>query len=271
MTMGYKVEIKKAFKDDTAEKISYTQDTSQQTSEILLNASLSKKMYEPSCLEVEIQTEKGIDNFRDKLITFKHNNTTLAKDYYIFNIKKKVKKVILKAYSIDYFLTIDKFCQAFTAKTLVEGIIKPSIQKSQSSHFEKFREILTGVKNGYIANSIVNSARNFHDSVIPYAVQYNESLYDFMVRICNRDGEFLYFDEESKLNIGLKQTNPVGLDFLKPVEIEYLDDKHIKVKYQDGKAVTPGQACVVYLGEQCLMGGIIKQVFKDGKDLWYLK
>ena len=53
--------------------------------------------------------------------------------------------------------------------------------------------------------------------------------------------------------------------------IEYIDDKHIRVKYTDGKAVTPGQACVVYLGEQCLMGGIIKQVFKDGKELWYLK
>ena len=42
-------------------------------------------------------------------------------------------------------------------------------------------------------------------------------------------------------------------------------------KYSDVKAVTPGQACVIYLGEQCLMGGIIKQVFKDGKDIWYLK
>ena len=55
------------------------------------------------------------------------------------------------------------------------------------------------------------------------------------------------------------------------VEIEYIDDKLIRVKYKDVKAVTPGQACVVYLGEQCLMGGIIKQVFKDGKEIWYLK
>ena len=56
-----------------------------------------------------------------------------------------------------------------------------------------------------------------------------------------------------------------------PVTIEYLENNQIKVKYVDGKAVTPGQACVVYLGEQCIMGGIIKQVFKDGKDIWYLK
>ena len=55
------------------------------------------------------------------------------------------------------------------------------------------------------------------------------------------------------------------------VDIEYIDDNHIKVKYKDGKAVTPGQACVIYDKEECLMGGIIKQVFKDGKELWYLK
>lgn len=56
-----------------------------------------------------------------------------------------------------------------------------------------------------------------------------------------------------------------------PVSIEYIDDNHLKVKYKDGKAVTPGQACVIYDGEECIIGGIIKQVFKDGKDIWYLK
>ena len=56
-----------------------------------------------------------------------------------------------------------------------------------------------------------------------------------------------------------------------PVTIEYLDNNQIKVKYKDGKAITPGQACVIYDGEECLMGGIIKQVFKDDKEIWYLK
>ena len=55
------------------------------------------------------------------------------------------------------------------------------------------------------------------------------------------------------------------------VSIEYIDDNHIRVKYKDGKAITPGQACVIYDGEECLMGGIIKQVFKENKELWYLK
>ncbi len=55
------------------------------------------------------------------------------------------------------------------------------------------------------------------------------------------------------------------------VTLEYLDDGTIKVHYPQGvKAVTPGQACVLYLGEQCLGGGIIKEVQKNDQKLWYL-
>ena len=55
------------------------------------------------------------------------------------------------------------------------------------------------------------------------------------------------------------------------VEIEILDNNEILVKYEEGvKSVTPGQACVLYLGDECLGGGIIKEVRKNEKKLWYL-
>lgn len=44
------------------------------------------------------------------------------------------------------------------------------------------------------------------------------------------------------------------------VELEYLDNDEILVKYDNIKSVTAGQACVFYDGEQCLGGGIIKTV-----------
>ncbi len=45
------------------------------------------------------------------------------------------------------------------------------------------------------------------------------------------------------------------------VLVEWIDDKHILVKYPSGvRAVTPGQACVFYNGEECLGGGIIESV-----------
>ena len=54
------------------------------------------------------------------------------------------------------------------------------------------------------------------------------------------------------------------------INVEYLDDGNIIVKYDNVKSVTPGQACVIYDGEECLGGGIIKEVRKDNNKLWYI-
>ncbi|MBQ6497892.1 MAG: tRNA 2-thiouridine(34) synthase MnmA [Bacilli bacterium] len=55
-----------------------------------------------------------------------------------------------------------------------------------------------------------------------------------------------------------------------PVELKYLDDNKILVKYSGIKRVTPGQACVLYKDNLCLGGGIITEVRKDNKKLWYI-
>lgn len=56
-----------------------------------------------------------------------------------------------------------------------------------------------------------------------------------------------------------------------PVELTYLDDSNILVKYPcKVKSVTPGQACVLYLGDECLGCGFIKEVYKNNERLWYL-
>ena len=55
------------------------------------------------------------------------------------------------------------------------------------------------------------------------------------------------------------------------VVIEKINDNEILVKYPQGvKSVTPGQACVLYDGEICLGGGIIKEVRKNNEKIWYL-
>jgi len=55
------------------------------------------------------------------------------------------------------------------------------------------------------------------------------------------------------------------------VDVEYVNENEIIVKYPQGvKSVTPGQACVFYLDDECLGGGIIKEVRKHNTKLWYL-
>ena len=55
------------------------------------------------------------------------------------------------------------------------------------------------------------------------------------------------------------------------VSLEYLENNEIKVSYPAcAKSVTPGQACVLYLDDECLGCGFIKTVFKNNEKLWYL-
>ena len=55
-----------------------------------------------------------------------------------------------------------------------------------------------------------------------------------------------------------------------PVSIEYLEDGTLSVTYDNIKAVTPGQACVLYVDDICIGGGIIKEVLNNEEKLWYL-
>ncbi len=93
------------------------------------------------------------------------------------------------------------------------------------------------------------------------------------------DEEYLYSDACLIENVNfISSTHPTfctakfryrGIDH--PVELEYLPNNEILVKYRErAKSVTPGQACVLYLGEECLGCGFIKEVYKNNERLWYL-
>lgn len=49
-----------------------------------------------------------------------------------------------------------------------------------------------------------------------------------------------------------------------PVRLEYTEDNDLCVVYEPTAAVTPGQSCVLYCDEECLGGGIIQSVYRDG-------
>ncbi|WP_313803154.1 tRNA 2-thiouridine(34) synthase MnmA [Cytobacillus sp.] len=55
------------------------------------------------------------------------------------------------------------------------------------------------------------------------------------------------------------------------VTVELLDDNKVRVVFDEPiRAITPGQAVVFYNGDECLGGGTIDEVFKDGKRLDYV-
>ena len=200
------------------------------TSSVLVkDIKFNAQMYSPNSLEVVVSAiDINLESYKDiKLSLYKEvdqNKVYVAQNYYVVEKKFKVtaqtlsqKEYILKAYSADYFLTIDKFCQAFTGKTLIDGIVTPTLTNSKSKNFNLFRS-LTG---STISENLAVDLQNFgKDSIIPYAVQYNESFYDFMVRMCNRDGEFLYFGADNKLHIGLAKKSSSLEDTV--TEAEYI-------------------------------------------------
>ena len=90
--------------------------------------------------------------------------------------------------------------------------------------------------------------------------------------------EYLYSDsaivEELNFNCDLRPTECKAKFRYRqadiPVTLEYLDDGNVLVKYDHVKAVTPGQACVFYVDDICIGGGLVKEVRKDNEKLWYL-
>ena len=55
------------------------------------------------------------------------------------------------------------------------------------------------------------------------------------------------------------------------MKVELLEDGKAKVIFKEPvRAVTPGQAVVFYNGDECLGGGTIDEIFKDGKKLEFV-
>ncbi len=162
-------------------------------------------------------------------------------------------------------------------------------------NFQKFIQNFLKENKGDIVNIATNEVIGTHKGLMNYTIgqRKNVGIAGHTDRhfVCGKDveknilyvtigdEEYLYSDACIIENVNfISSTHPTfctakfryrGIDH--PVELEYLENNEILVKYASrAKSVTPGQACVLYLGEECLGCGFIKEVYKNNQKLWYL-
>lgn len=182
----------------------------------------SKKIYQPGEIQVVLQVNlpSGFNEFipPENLSTiFKNASVSLvsssderiADNYYVQEVLPRYFstgtsiEITLNIFSLDKKLTLDKFCKAYTAKRIKEDILNKDkdigglLAKAGIKVADNCQLIFLGYQH-----KKANDQTEDYELIQPYLVQYNESFYDFLVRIANRCGEFLYF-EDGKLHLGL--------------------------------------------------------------------
>lgn len=180
-----------------------------------------KSLYKPGYVHVEM-TINNFGTFSEKQYTdalkiyflagqrtlsLVNGSNTYVEGYYITNIGIKQKAVgdssvtmaILKAYSPDYFLTINKYSKSYRGKTLSQ-IIETTLDDTFGGDDSILKDRFT---HNHLCHTTDNNGEELKQ---PYLVQYNESFHDFVVRTANRCGELFYY-EDGKLILGVDDNN----------------------------------------------------------------
>lgn len=180
-----------------------------------------KEMYKPNCVTLNITiTENGaapdIHEVQDAFINAVLNmnvgrsadsiDTEVAKDFVIMEVRPTIDyqghcNVELRAYSKDYYLTMEDYCYTYLAAKLGTEIIAnhPLIANGSEITFTPAANNLQFIK--YV------KANNANEELkLPYLVQYNETFHQFITRTAHKCGEFLFF-EDGALRLGLENTD----------------------------------------------------------------
>ncbi len=96
------------------------------------------------------------------------------------------------------------------------------------------------------------------DNNILYVCSGDENKYLFSNKAIITDFNYLTDDrvEECSCKFRYRQKDI-------PCKVKYLDNNTLELTYENAKAVTPGQFCVLYKDDLCLGGGIIDKVSKE--------
>lgn len=260
----------------------------------LQDLSYSKAIYKPGELIFKLQITgcSGVNaicsTFKGKKIELTaqadNKSSSIAKDYYIFGIqiekKGNVYYATFQAYDPFKFLTLDKYCKAYTGKKFIQDIFlnkelwpnnitdknlkgisiedidatqkkikklneqieketdtekKEELEKQRNEEEEnlvvKKGQFIIIPKAKYLTYKMGSETKEF---IQPYLVQYNESFFDFLVRVSNRCGEFLYY-EDGYFNIGWNKKTKKDKDDKEHDDITPITE-YVSVNFSDETA-----------------------------------
>ena len=198
----------------------------------LLGIHFAKAIYQPGCVRFKLQLTSQttrpkiadvFTRFKDAYIdlTSKENgqSQSVAEKYHLFDIQPAIKssadkeiELTLTAYSPDKYLTIDKYCKAYTGKKFLNDIVckttnwPTQLPSEITSNSEIDTKLIATAPQHISADKTTNK-----EYIQPYLVQYNESFFDFLVRVMSRCGEFFFF-EGGKFHFGWAPSDSIAID-----------------------------------------------------------
>ena len=260
---------------------------------VLLNSlSYHKKIYQPNEITAKLSVTWSANDSRPSYKTLQdiflfkqaelkvvdeNIDQIIAKNYYVYQLRPHYRKMSqcscidleLQMFSLDKLATLDKFSKAYTAKKLGADIFTPELAT--------FKEGDMNLEGS--ATNLQFLGIGSDELRIPYAVQYNETFYDFIKRLANRYGEFLFF-ENGQLNLGLNpgtsnyfQKAADGTDTtslinwaedhrLQSLTYQHLDEKAIDVDDQQNNYLDrEDEETVVYVSDEDSKGNKLTKFF----------
>lgn len=174
----------------------------------------------------------------------------IANNYFVYELFPCYRRsantssmdVELHIFSLDKLMTLDKFSKVYTSKRLGNDIFSGSVGKFVLAKYpaNKKNPTLMTLKGDFANMQVMPLTTKDKELRIPYAVQYDESLYDFIKRLADRYGEFLYF-EDGSLHLGLEpgitnysratQTTPGIISSTTTVVINWALEKDLQARY----------------------------------------
>ena len=213
-----------------------------------------RKIYQPGHIRAEVMvscpvvkdkagpdlsTVKGL--FLDKTVSLSVSGMSgdLASNYYVHEICPQFELnnglhcvyVKLDIFSPDKLMMLNKYSRAYLGRKLIGDIVTQL--KDDFARTDKLISIdlrPLGESNlQHLGYKDDEKDEEQKELIHPYLVQYNESFYDFLVRVANRCGEILYF-EDGKLCFGVSGNDVSSITSASRVVYQRVSDSPLTVR-----------------------------------------